>query len=66
MKGAPNDPMSLEETVAKFRACLRWGMDAGDANLQGLEDAVMSLDALVDASLIIHLFRGCEQERRAA
>lgn len=66
MKGAPNDPMSLEETVAKFRSCLRWGMDADDASLKALEDATMSLDALVDASLLIRLFRGCERERQAA
>lgn len=66
MKGAPNDPMSFGETVAKFRSCLRWGMDADEASMKGLEDAVMSLDALVDASLLIRLFRGCERERQAA
>ena len=66
MKGAPNDPMSFEETVAKFRSCLRWGMDADEASLKALEDATMSLDALVDASLLIRLFRGCERERQAA
>jgi 2-methylcitrate dehydratase PrpD len=66
MKGAPDDPMSLEETVAKFRACLRWGMDADETSMQALEDAVMSLDTLAEASILIGLFRGCERERQAA
>ncbi|HEY0290718.1 MAG TPA: MmgE/PrpD family protein [Hansschlegelia sp.] len=66
MKGAPDDPMSLEETVAKFRSCLRWGMDAADADMSALERAIMSLDAQPDAEVLISLFRGCQQERRAA
>ncbi|WP_020187835.1 MmgE/PrpD family protein [Methylopila sp. 73B] len=66
MKGAPDDPMSLEETVAKFRSCLRWGMNARDADMSALERAIMSLDAQPDAEVLISLFRGCQRERRAA
>lgn len=56
MKGSPDEPMSSEEIIAKFRSCLQYGLDAADDSIEALRECVMTLEAQPDAGRLIELF----------
>lgn len=57
IKGAPDDPMTEAEVLAKFRACLRWGGAQDADRVRRFEAAVLDLDAQADVRDVVHLFR---------
>ena len=56
MKGSPAEPMSAAEVAAKFEDCLRFGLDAGDAEIERLRATVTTLEGLNDVSALIEAF----------
>ena len=66
MKGSPEAPMTPQEVLAKFRACLAWGLDADGAAADRLHDQVMRLDTPDDARALITAFRALPPVRAAA
>ena len=57
IKGSPQEPMSEDELLAKFRGCLDFGLGASRADADRLADAVMNLDTATDtASAIVGAF----------
>jgi 2-methylcitrate dehydratase PrpD len=61
VKGSPQEPMSEDELLAKFRSCLEFGLGAARADTDRLADAIMHLDAMNDAAAgIIGAFPRCE------
>jgi len=59
MKGAPNDPMSDEEIVAKFSACLQYGFRSNAAAIHALRDNIMRLETATDSTTLIAAFNAC-------
>ncbi|MFE3839432.1 MmgE/PrpD family protein [Pseudogemmobacter sonorensis] len=57
MRGSPEDPMSQEAVIAKFRSCLSWGFGAEGAGVDRLIDMIRSLETAPDCSDLIALFR---------
>ncbi|HEY0124297.1 MAG TPA: MmgE/PrpD family protein [Rhizobium sp.] len=56
MKGAPDEPMTHAEVLAKFASCLEWGFGATGEPVEMLQDFIMGLDAQADGKKIIALF----------
>ncbi|MEK7230894.1 MAG: hypothetical protein AAB115_02635, partial [Pseudomonadota bacterium] len=50
IKGSPQEPMSEDELLAKFRGCLEFGLGAKRAAADRLADAVLNLDKATDAA----------------
>ena len=53
IKGSPQEPMSEEELMNKFRGCLEFGLNASRADADRLADAVMNIDTATDAAAAI-------------
>jgi len=53
IKGSPQEPMSEDELIGKFRGCLEFGLNASRADADKLADAVMNLDKATDAAAVI-------------
>jgi 2-methylcitrate dehydratase PrpD len=53
IKGSPQEPMSEDELLAKFRDCLAFGLGATRADADKLADVVMKLDTAEDAAAAI-------------
>jgi 2-methylcitrate dehydratase PrpD len=56
MKGAPDEPMTHAEVLAKFAACLEWGFGVTGAAVDHLQDFIMNMDAQSDARKVLDLF----------
>jgi 2-methylcitrate dehydratase PrpD len=56
MKGAPDEPMSHAEVLAKFASCLEWGFGATGAPVEELQDFIMDLDGQADGKQVLALF----------
>ncbi|WP_162939797.1 MmgE/PrpD family protein [Neorhizobium sp. NCHU2750] len=56
MKGAPDEPMTHAEVLAKFASCLDWGFGASGEPVERLQDFIMSLDSQGDGKQVIALF----------
>ena len=50
IKGSPQEPMSEDELLAKFRGCLEFGLGAKRADTDRLADAVLNIDKATDAA----------------
>ena len=48
VKGSPQEPMSEDELLAKFRDCLDFGLGAKRADADRLADAIMHIDSSTD------------------
>jgi 2-methylcitrate dehydratase PrpD len=48
VKGSPQEPMSEDELLAKFRDCLDFGVGAQRADADRLADAIMHIDSSTD------------------
>jgi 2-methylcitrate dehydratase PrpD len=53
IKGSPQEPMSEDELISKFRGCLEFGLNASRADADKLADAVMKLETATDAAATI-------------
>ena len=53
VKGSPQEPLSDDELLAKFRGCLDFGLGASRADAERLADAVMTIDTAADAAAAI-------------
>jgi 2-methylcitrate dehydratase PrpD len=53
IKGSPQEPMSEDELMAKFRTCLEFGLGATSADADRLAGAIMQLDTASDAAAAI-------------
>ena len=53
IKGSPQEPMSEDELMAKFRGCLRFGLNASHADADKLAEAIMDLENATDAGAAI-------------
>jgi 2-methylcitrate dehydratase PrpD len=53
VKGSPQEPMSEDELLNKFRDCLEFGVGAKRADAGKLADAVMNIDKATDAAAAI-------------
>jgi 2-methylcitrate dehydratase PrpD len=53
VKGSPQEPMSEDELLAKFRDCLDFGVGATRASADKLADALMNLDKATDVGAAI-------------
>ena len=49
IKGSPQEPLSEDELLAKFRGCLEYGLAASRADADRLADNIMHLDTASDA-----------------
>jgi 2-methylcitrate dehydratase PrpD len=49
VKGSPQEPMSEDELLAKFRDCLDFGVGAKRADADKLADAIMRIETADDA-----------------
>jgi 2-methylcitrate dehydratase PrpD len=59
IKGSPQDPMTRDELIAKFRGCLAFGLGASAAHADRLADVVMNLERYDDAATaIVEAFPG--------
>jgi 2-methylcitrate dehydratase PrpD len=59
IKGSPQEPMTSEELLGKFRACLEFGLGATRAQTDRLADTVTNLERYPDAAAaIIDAFPG--------
>ncbi|HDX8863271.1 TPA: MmgE/PrpD family protein [Klebsiella michiganensis] len=56
MKGAPENPLSTREVLAKFRDNMRHGWDVPEARLKILENVLMSFELLDSVSLFSSLY----------
>ncbi|PMR76482.1 MmgE/PrpD family protein [Billgrantia endophytica] len=56
MKGAPDDPMSEEEVLDKFFACMKWGFDTPREVAQPLAERLLGIEALPDIRPLIAEF----------
>ena len=59
MKGAPNDPMSDDEVMAKFASCLEYGFHSNTASIHALRDCIMRLETAADSTTLITAFNAC-------
>ena len=53
IKGSPQEPMSEDDLLAKFRACVEFGVGAPGADADRLAEAIMRIDAEDDAAAAI-------------
>ena len=53
IKGSPQQPMTRDELLAKFRACLDFGLNATGDQADRLADAIMNLEKSEDAARVI-------------
>jgi 2-methylcitrate dehydratase PrpD len=53
MKGSPEDPMSEDELLAKFRGCLDFGIGASRAESDRLAEAALNIERADDAAAAI-------------
>jgi 2-methylcitrate dehydratase PrpD len=53
VKGSPEEPMSEDELLAKFRGCLEYGLGASRADADQLADAIMSIENATDVGAAI-------------
>jgi 2-methylcitrate dehydratase PrpD len=53
IKGSPQEPMTSEELEAKFRSCLRFGLNATEAQADRLADTISHLEKLDDVGTAI-------------
>jgi 2-methylcitrate dehydratase PrpD len=53
IKGSPQEPMSEDELIAKFRGCLEFGLNASRADADKLADAIMKLETATDTAATI-------------
>ena len=53
IKGSPQEPMTAEELEAKFRSCLRFGLDATEADADRLAATIAQLEELDDVGAAI-------------
>jgi hypothetical protein len=49
IKGSPQEPMTEEELLAKFRNCLDFGLGATRSQADRLAEAVLKLESATDA-----------------
>jgi 2-methylcitrate dehydratase PrpD len=56
MKGAPDLPMTEAEVMAKFRDCLRWGLDIHPDAADRAARTALALDQLADARRLAAIF----------
>jgi 2-methylcitrate dehydratase PrpD len=49
VKGSPQDPMTEEELLTKFRACLEFGLGATQSQADRLAETVLNLESAADA-----------------
>lgn len=57
MKGAPDDPMTLGEILAKFNANMEWGLRAQKERADAVSRLVLSLETVEDARMLMQTFR---------
>ncbi|AHF76589.1 MmgE/PrpD family protein [Sodalis praecaptivus] len=60
MKGAPDDPLSTEEVLTKFRANLAHGWRTPSARVGVLEKVLLSLEQQDSMTLVMSLFVACQ------
>ncbi|MGZ5090343.1 MAG: MmgE/PrpD family protein [Burkholderiales bacterium] len=53
IKGSPHEPMTSEELLGKFRACLEFGLGATRAQTDRLADTVTNLERYPDAAAAV-------------
>jgi 2-methylcitrate dehydratase PrpD len=53
VKGSPQDPMTEEELLAKFRACLEFGLGATRSQADRLAETVLNLESAADAGAVV-------------
>jgi 2-methylcitrate dehydratase PrpD len=53
VKGSPQEPMSEDELLAKFRGCLEYGLHAKRADADKLADAIMDLEHATDVGATV-------------
>ncbi|HYK13340.1 MAG TPA: MmgE/PrpD family protein [Burkholderiales bacterium] len=53
VKGSPQEPMSEDELLAKFRDCLDFGVGAKRADADRLADAIMHVDSSTDVGAML-------------
>ena len=59
IKGSPEEPMTTDEREAKLRACLQFGLDAGEAQADRLAHTIANLENADDAGrAIVEAFPG--------
>ena len=57
LKGAPDDPMTLGEILAKFNANMEWGLRAQKERADAVSRLVLSLETVEDARMLMQTFR---------
>lgn len=50
MKGSPDDPLTEEEVLDKFRHCIAFGLGASKSEVDRLAETIMDLDKHPDAA----------------
>ena len=53
VKGSPQEPMSEDERLAKFRDCLEFGVGATRADADKLADAIMQIESAPDVGAVL-------------
>ncbi|MBI4184509.1 MAG: MmgE/PrpD family protein [Proteobacteria bacterium] len=66
VKGSPEEPMTAEEAVAKFHACVAFGLGAPRAAAERLAETVFGLDRERDATVIAARFPARAERRKAS
>ena len=56
LKGAPDDPMTLGEILAKFNANMEWGLRAQKERADAVSRLVLSLETVEDARMLMQTF----------
>lgn len=56
IKGSPEDPMTRDEVMRKFRSCLAFGLDADRAAADRLATLVFALDTIDDVTSLVSAF----------
>jgi 2-methylcitrate dehydratase PrpD len=66
VKGSPQEPMSEDELLAKFRDCLDFGAGAGRADADKLADAIMHIEDATDVgAALVGAFPQATSSKRA-
>ena len=66
VKGSPQEPMSQEEIISKFRACVAFGIGGLPASIDSFIDLVLHLDDLDEVDTLITAFPKHSDSRQAA
>jgi hypothetical protein len=56
MKGSPDDPMSTEEIMRKFKSCLAFGLNADISEADRLMDVTLALDKTDNVAELVRAF----------